>query len=471
MNYFIGVDLGTTAVKVVLFDCFGKEISEASRELELIHPIPEWTEQSCKSWYEIPCELIKEVCDGIDGSLVSGISVSSQGITIIPTDSNFRPLCNGISWLDSRATEEMKYACSVIGEEKFFEITGKHPNPLYSLPKLIWLNRNKPEIIEKSNWLLMPMDYFTARMCGNPVTDATMAGGTMLFDISGMDWSDNLCHTFGIEKSKLPFVRPTACFAGFLNEESQKLTGLSENVKIAVGAQDQKIAAYGAGIRQGTATMSLGTAGAIEILCNSTSDSLPTFGFCVGNETSCVLEACINTYGAAMKWARDNAFVGLSYREMDKLAENATPGCNGLRFYPHLSGPSTPHFDRYPRSGWTEITLSTTRGELIRAIYEGLACEIRMNIEAARKSGAVIDSLRLFGGGSKSNILCRIIADVTEVEIQAMNFTEIASFGAAKAAAVCCGCDSFGGNEKYRVYRAENDYSSVYADYTAKQIY
>ena len=206
-------------------------------------------------------------------------------------------------------------------------MTGKHPSPLYTLPKLIWLKKHRPELFEKAAMFLMPMDYIIARLTGKAITDPTMAGGTMLFDINKRQWSSALADLCGISLKKLPPVLLAGTFAGRINAETAALTGLSEETTVAVGAQDQKIAALGARIDIGTATVSLGTAGAIEILSDKKSAALSTFLFTDGKRF--VLEGCINTFGAAIKWARDTVFTGLSYRDMDMLAEKAAAGCGG----------------------------------------------------------------------------------------------------------------------------------------------
>lgn len=471
MKFFVGVDLGTTAVKVVLFNEKGEHFRTASEELELLHPAPEKTEQDPESWYEIPCRLIRKVTEGTDPADVTGISVSSQGITLIPVDKDFKPLYNGISWLDTRAKTELEYVRSLVSAEEMFRVAGKHMSPLYSLPKLLWLKNREPEVFSRAYKLLMPMDYFTARACGRPVTDATMAGGTMLFDLSSGSWSGRFCGLFGVPEDKLPEVRPTGTAAGFINAQTCRLTGLTEKTLIAVGAQDQKIAAYGAGIEPGVPTMSLGTAGAIEFPCGGGSDCLPSFAFRVKDSGIYVLEACINTFGAAMKWARDHVFHGMSYREMDSEASLASPGCGGVLFYPHLSGQSTPYTDRIPKSGWKNVSLSSTRGDMIRSVYEGLACEVRNNIDAAKRSGAEVRRIRAFGGGSRSDIVCRIIADISRTEVQALDFSEMSSFGAAKAAAVACGYEEFDSSGKCRTYLPTGDGEGIFERYMNEQEY
>ncbi len=285
--------------------------------------------------------------------------------------------------------------------------------------------------------LLTPMEYLILRFCGRAVTDATMAGGTMLYDLTERRRSGALCRRFGIAEEKLPEILPTTTAAGYLNEETKERTGLTGEVTVAVGAQDQKIAAYGLGLENGTATVSLGTARALEIPCSGRSGELPSFVFDAGDGERYLLEGCINTFGAAIKWLRDQVCAGMSYREMDRMAEGVSAGSGGVRFYPHLSGQSTPHFGKKLPSGWQGITLRTTRAELIHSVYEGLACEIRLNLEAAERAGARVTRLKLFGGGSKSDILCRILCDICGTEITAYDFAEICSFGAAKSVCVC----------------------------------
>ena len=437
-SYYIGVDLGTTAVKAVLFDGDFAALRTETCEVELSYPGPGMVEQSPECWFEVPCGLITRLCAGIEPEQIKAIGVSSQGISVIPVDGDFKPLpgCSGISWLDTRAEAELREALGVISEDEFFAVTGKHPSPLYTLPKLLWLKKHRPEAFSRAQKLLMPLDYLTARLCGRAVTDATMAGGTMLYDLDRGEWSVKLCDALGIPAEKLAEVRPTGAAAGFLGAEACALTGLTPGTVVAVGAQDQKIAAYGAGIEPGTATLSMGTAGAIEVLCDRKSDVLPTFRFDTTDGGFYVLEGCVNTFGAAMKWARDNVFCTLSYREMDALSESAPSGCGGVSFHPHLSGAGTPHFGENLTAGWMGATLSTGRAELIRAVYEGLAREVAANLDAARSAGAEIKRLRAFGGGAKSDILREIISDECGCEVERFAVAEAAALGAAKSAKI-----------------------------------
>ncbi|MHB1152937.1 MAG: xylulokinase [Eubacteriales bacterium] len=473
MNYIIGLDLGTTAIKAVLFDENGNVLNVLSKESELLYPERNFTEQNSFDWYETPCALIRELTADVVKSNIRAIGISSQGISVVPVDEENMPLNSAISWLDTRADAELSDLLNKIKPEKLFDITGKHPSELYSLPKLMWLKKHRGEIFDKAALFLMPMDYLTARMTGNAVTDPTMAGGTLLFDINKRQWSNEIADLCGIPLRKLPSIQPSGTIAGTINAQTACLTGLSADTVVAVGAQDQKIAALGAKIETGTATLSLGTAGALEILCENKSSTLPTFLFT--DSIQFVLEGCINTFGAAIKWVRDTVFPELSYCEMDILAEQTAAGSGGVRFYPHLSGAGTPHFGKTMRSGWTGVTISTKRNELIRAVYEGLACEVKLNLDEAKKAGAQINKLRIFGGASKSDILCQIISDFCHISADALLFTEIAALGAAMTAAKCIGLytDKFGSEQKIRHFEPRNDDTSeqIFNDYQKGSVY
>jgi len=471
MNYIIGLDLGTTAIKAVLFDENGSELNVLSKETELLYTERNFTEQNPYDWYETPCSLIRKLTENVDRSDIRAIGISSQGISVVPVDKNNLPLSAGMSWLDTRADAELTEILNKIKPDKLFDITGKHPSELYILPKLMWLKKHRCEIFDKAALFLMPMDYLTARLTGNAVTDPTMAGGTMLFDINKRQWSSEIADLCGISLRKLPSIQPSGTKAGTIKAQTACLTGLSTDTIVAVGAQDQKIAALGAKIEVGTATLSLGTAGALEILCESKSDTLPTFLFTDGKQF--VLEGCINTFGAAIKWVRETVFPELSYHEMDILAERTAAGSGGVRFYPHLSGAGTPHFGKTMRSGWTGVTTATKRNELIRAVYEGLACEIKLNLDEAKRAGALINRLKIFGGGSKSDILCQTISDFCNISADALLFTEIAALGAAMTAAKCIGLYADGPAQKIRYFEPKITETSeqIFSDYQKGNVY
>ena len=260
---------------------------------------------------------------------------------------------------------------------------------------------------------------------------------------------------------------------GELNRETLALTGLPVGTKVYKGGQDQKVAAYAAGIHAGRASLALGTAGALEIFVAQPAKQtqLPFFPYILPEKT--LVEGVINTTGAAIGWMKDTLFADVDYDRMNEMAASAPIGAGGLKFYPHLARPGTPnqHLDAY---GSIEgLSLFTGRGELIRSLYEGLAYEIRLNLEAAARAGSQTEELIAFGGASRSQIFCRIIADVTGMPIRTAQNSELSAVGAAKLAAAGMGLDAeaFGkgalGGESCCLpdKEASAAYDTLYADY------
>lgn len=465
MDVFAAIDLGTTGVKAALFDNHGTMLVQTSREQHPDFSAPGCAEQNPAAWYEVPCTLLREALQrsGLSGCQVNAVGFSSQGISFVPTDGAFRPLRKGISWLDVRAQEELSDMLQLFSADDWFRMTGKHINAAYTLPKLLWLKKNEPQVMREARWLLMPMDYCIARMVGRPVTDPTMASGTMLSDLHGC-WRDDLTRAFGISAEKLASVRPCGTVAGGLNEQSAARTGIPAGTPVVVGAQDQKIAAYGARLSRTCPTLSLGTSGAMEFIAGDRSDTLPAFPHMDGREI--LLEACISTAGAAIRWARDMLFAG-GYDEMNEAAAAAPIGAQGVIFRPYLSGSGTPHLQQELSGAWEGLTLAATRGSLARAVYEGLACEIRWNIDCAREAGSVVEGIRAFGGGVNSRPLLASIAGVCGLPIYICDQREMGLFGAARAAAEAVGRETAEFESKAAVLqpRDTDQYGAVYARY------
>lgn len=468
MKCLIAVDLGTTGVKVSLLDSEGRILQAAEREQKLRYPRPGWAEQVPEAWYETPCELIRELLEknGTRECEVSGIGFSSQGISVVLTDECFRPLADGISWLDIRAEEELKEVFDAITEAELFDRTGKPANPAYTLPKLLWLKKHEPELFNRAKWFLMPMDYCIARMTGSAVTDPTMASGTMLANLNG-DWIPELTERFGIPIEKLPRVVPGGTVAGGLNEETVQRTGLPAGIPVVVGAQDQKIAAFGAGIDETHPTLSLGTAGAIECITGERSGCIPAFPYLDGRRM--LLECCINTAGAAIRWIKNLLYSEEGYGRMNEEIERSPIGANGVVFRPYLSGAGTPHVGEMRSGTFEGLTLCADRGDIARAVYEGIACEVRWNIEEARKAGAAVEALIAFGGGVNSTALMKIISGICQVPIEVCRQSEMALIGAARSAAEAVGIETgdFGRGEGVLRIRPEQieKYEAVYDRY------
>ncbi|MBT7123327.1 MAG: hypothetical protein HN948_10005, partial [Clostridia bacterium] len=371
------------------------------------------------------------------GGRVRGISISSQGISYVPVDNNFNPIRNAFSWLDGRAEEQIAQIQQQYSEQQMYDITGKSTKAFYTLPKIMWLMQNEPDVYDKAYKLLLPHDFVVAKLCGVPVTDHTLAGGTMMYDIVAQTWDNGIIDKFGVDKNKLPNLAYSATAVGTIMKSVATELGLPDNVVVTVGGQDQKCAAFGAGIDEGIATISLGTATAIGKRWSSPhKDSdmrIPSFSFLF--ENTWFTEGVLGTAAACMRWLKETFFEDYTFEQMSDMVENADDYKTELSFYPHFVGNGSPNL-HYNSSGmYSGIHLNTTRQDFVRALFEGIAMQIEENLEVMEGT----TELRVFGGGASSSAWCEIIADVTNTRVKILRSHEVACSGAAMLAGMGSG--------------------------------
>lgn len=477
MCFVIGLDLGTTGCKSIVFNSNGDILGESYIEYALKTLSDKMIEQDPDEWWNLSLKAIDEALSrsGINRSHVKAVSISSQGIAFLPVEENCNPLSNAISWLDTRAGEQAEKICKMIGEDRIYSITGKRINAAYVLPKILWIKENNPYIYQNTFKFLMAHDFILGKFTGEFYTDHTLAGGTLLYDINKLSWSPELAGIFNIETNKLPGIKWSGEVAGYIRREVAELLRLNSNVSVCVGAQDQKAAAVGARLGFDTATVSLGTAAAIEMLSDE-----PVFDrfkripcFTYAEKDTWVLEAVISTSGAALKWFRNTFFPGIGFMELDNICKEAQPGSGGVFFYPHLAGAYSPFWNSNTRAMFYGLSLDTSRADVARAVFEGIAFQLKSNIRAAEEMGVRVDVVNVFGGGSKSEIWCRIIADILGKKLVAFESPEIANLGAGMLAAKGCGINisEFGCGilKRNTIYQPDPEcmlkYEDVYEDY------
>ena len=414
---YIGIDLGTTGCKTVLFGADGRVLCEYNKEYELIFK-DGFVEQDANDWWRLVHEGMKYVVTESGVSKISGISVSTQGISFVPVDEKGNTLYNAISWLDMRAEKECDELCALHGHEKVFNITGKHCLCDYSLPKIRWFADNRSDVLSNTWKLLFPLDYLNLKLCGRPVADYTIAGGTMLYDIHQKIWHPELLEFARISEDVLPEVLPMGTDIGCLLPEVANECGIVGDCRVYLGGQDQKLAAIGAGICDDTCTVSFGTATAISRLGKAIefdeNSSVTLFRF---DDKEYISEVALMTTGAALRWLTRTLYGGISYKEMDTLAAMSEPGANGVSFQSDLSVGGV-------ISG---ITLSTSAADIVYALYEGVSKDIADAVN--QLGGAKV--LKVFGGGAKSEIWCSILARVSGLTVEILSLPETASLGAA----------------------------------------
>lgn len=443
----IGLDLGTTGCKAAVFNERLHMLGEAYIEYPLIRISSLEIEQDANLWWDLAKQAVKIAIrnSGILPGAVKGMGVSSQGISFVPVDSGYRQLRNAISWLDGRAVMQRDSILDNFTESDIFRMTGKRPSECYVLPKLLWLRENEPKLYDRTHKFLMALDYITAKLCGECITDHTMASGTLLYDVTGRQWSPLLLESFGIDLGRLPAICRSGSSAGIIQKDVAMELGIPMDVVLAVGGQDQKCAALGAGIGDGIATVSLGTASAIEQLCNRPvldgMMRIPCFSGLFDGEW--VIEGCVATAGAAVKWLRETFFRDKSYDELGSMAGRCAAGAGGVFFYPHLAGAGTLYRMNMASGVFHGITLSTDADQIVRSVFEGIAYQIKANLDVMQELHQPAREIRLFGGGAKSAVWGQIIADVTGKAVTTLYTPETANAGAALLAGLACGV--FGG--------------------------
>lgn len=410
---YLGIDLGTTGLKCVMYDKDGDVLSEYNEEYPLIF-IGSFVEQDSNLWWEKITEAVKGLVSKCGGD-VEALSISTQGISFVPVDEEGNTLYNSINWLDMRASSECKELEDHFGADVIFKKTGKLCDASYSLPKIMWFMRNRPEVWKKTYKLLFPLDYLNMKLTGSFVTDYTIAGGTMLYNIRELCWDKEIMEYCGIDESILPNVCPMGTDIGCILPKVAEELGINGSCRVIMGAQDQKVAAIGAGLNEGVCTMSFGTATAVTKMQSEPLDESEVCQFRF-DDNCYVSEGVAETSGAALKWL-SHMMGDISYKEMDKLAESSVPGANGVTMETAFS----------TGASMSGMTLSTTKGDLIYALYEGVCRETAQRI--SQMGGA--SEIRVFGGGSKSKIWCDILARITGCRICILDTPETASRGAA----------------------------------------
>ena len=441
-SLLLSIDLGTTACKAFVVSSECEILGESGRDCPLIKRSPKVIEQHAQDWWRVASMAAREAIanSGRPGRDVRAVSVSSQGISIVPVDESGEVLRPVITWLDTRASEEIDHILENIRCQELFQLTGKRPNAFYSLPKIMWIKRHEPEVFEKTRRFLLPHDYLIYRLTGRFVTDHSLASGTLAHDVTRLDWSPRMLEIADIEPGMLPDLTWAGTPVCRIKQESAQTLGVCHEAVVTCGGQDQKCAALGAGAKAGTVTVSLGTASAISALVQTPvldpEMRLPCFPFLMPRRWT--LEGVVSTAGGAVKWVKE-AFFSSGYAVLDESAESAFDGTESLFLYPHLTGAGSPLWDPdLPGILWG-IALSTGPADIARAVLEGIAYQIRSNVETMKELGVEADCVKVFGGGAKSKVWLRIIADVLGAEVSVPASTEAAAMGACLLAGVGSG--------------------------------
>lgn len=436
--YYIGIDLGTSAVKLLLMEGNGKIVRVTSREYPLYFPHPGWSQQNPEDWYKQSMDGLCELLDGIDKSQVAGISFGGQMHGLVVLDENDQVIRPAILWNDGRTFLENDYLNQVIGKEKLSEYTANISFTGFTAPKILWMKNNEPENFARIKKIMLPKDYLAYRLTGVHCTDVSDASGMLLFDVKNRCWSEEMCEICGVHKEQLAKVYESYETVGTLLPEIAQNLGLPETVKVAAGAGDNAAAAVGTGtVGNGQCNISLGTSGTIFISSDQfavdKNNALHAFAHADGHYH---LMGCMLSAASCNKWWMDEIIgtkdYGTEQAAITKLGENH------VYFLPYLMGERSPHNDPDARGTFIGMTMDTSRADMTQAVLEGVAFALRDSFEIAKSLGIQIDRTKICGGGAKSLLWKKIIANVLNVKVDVPETEEGPGYGAAILAAVAC---------------------------------
>lgn len=437
--YYIGIDLGTSAVKLLLMEGTGKIVRVTSREYPLYFPHPGWSQQNPEDWYKQSMDGLCELLDGIDKSQVAGISFGGQMHGLVVLDENDQVIRPAILWNDGRTFRENDYLNQVIGKEKLSEYTANISFTGFTAPKILWMKNNEPENFARIKKIMLPKDYLAYRLTGVHCTDVSDASGMLLFDVKNRCWSEEMCEICGVHKEQLAKVYESYETVGTLLPEIAQNLGLPETVKVAAGAGDNAAAAVGTGtVGNGQCNISLGTSGTIFISSDQfamdKNNALHAFAHADGHYH---LMGCMLSAASCNKWWMDEIIgtkdYGTEQAAITKLGENH------VYFLPYLMGERSPHNDPDARGTFIGMTMDTSRADMTQAVLEGVAFALRDSFEIAKSLGIQINRTKICGGGAKSILWKKIIANVLNVKVDVPETEEGPGYGAAILAAVACG--------------------------------
>lgn len=437
--YYIGIDLGTSAVKLLLMDADGNIQKIVSKEYPIYFPHPGWSEQNPEDWYTQTIAGLRELLMEYDRSQVAGISFGGQmhGLVLLDEENNvIRP---AILWNDNRTTEECDYLNRIIGKERLSDYTANISFTGFTAPKILWIKNKEPENFERIKKIMLPKDYIAYRLTGIHCTDVSDASGMLLFDVKNRRWSKEMIEICGIKEAQLPHIYESYEMVGTILPSVAKELDIPVTCKVAAGAGDNAAAAVGTGtVGDGMCNISLGTSGTIFISSKNFGvdkyNALHSFAHADG---SYHLMGCMLSAASCNKWWMDE-IIGTD----DYAAEQATIdklGENHVYFLPYLMGERSPHNNPNARGTFIGMTMDTSRTDMTQAVLEGVAFALRDSLEVARSLGIRIERTKICGGGAKSLLWKKIIANVLNLKVDIIENEEGPALGGAILAAVACG--------------------------------
>jgi xylulokinase len=436
---YIGIDLGTSAVKLLLMSEDGTVEKIVSKEYALSFPHPGWSEQNPQDWWEQSMAGLKELTAECDKSQIGGISFGGQMHGLVILDEEDQVIRPAILWNDGRTSEETDYLNEQIGKDKLSAYTGNIAFAGFTAPKLLWVKKHEPENFARIRKIMLPKDYLAYRLTGVHSTDYSDASGMLLLDVKNKCWSKEMMDICDVKEEWMPKLFESYEKTGTLLPQAAKELGFPESCVVAAGAGDNAAAAVGTGaVGAGKCNLSLGTSGTIFITNSSFGvdpyNALHSFAHADG---SFHLMGCMLSAASCNKWWMEEILQTKDFvKEQQSLGEL---GENQVYFLPYLMGERSPHNDPFAKGAFVGMSLDTGRGDMLQAVFEGVAYALRDSLEVARSLGVAPERTTICGGGAKSPLWRKIVANVMNLKVDTVEVEEGPAYGGAMLAAVACG--------------------------------
>ena len=454
MQYLIGVDIGTSGVKTVLFDLDGYAIASHTVEYPMHQPQNGWAEQDPEDWWKAVTETLRYVMgkSGANACDVLGIGLSGQMHGLVMLDKEGAVLRKAIIWCDGRTIRECEEITERVGARRLIDISANPALPGFTASKILWVRRNEPELYQNCRRILLPKDYIRYKLTGIFATEVSDASGMNLLDVPKRCWSNEILDALGISPDLLPLVYESCEPTGSLTTEAAWLTGLTAGIPVAGGAGDNAAAAIGMGVvREGRAFTSIGSSGVI--FAHSDRVTIDPEGrvhtFCAAAPGKWTVMSCTLSAGLSLKWFRDNfcaaeketaAGMGVDpYHLMDKQVEQVPVGSNRLIYLPYLMGERSPLLDSGARGLFFGLSAIHTKYDVLRSIMEGVAFSQRQCLDVFHDMGVEPDQMLVCGGGGRSAAWRQMLADIYGCDVYPTSVNEGPALGAAILAGVSAG--------------------------------
>lgn len=454
MAYLLGVDIGTSGTKTVLFDELGNTRASDLQEYPLYQPKNGWAEQDPEDWWKATYNSIKNVLakSGVSPDEVKGVGLSGQMHGLVLLDRENKVLRKSIIWCDQRSGAECEQITQLVGAKRLIEITANPALTGFTASKIMWVKNHEPEIFDKAVKILLPKDYVRYQLTGEFATEVSDASGMQLLDVPNRCWSDEVLQKLGLDKSMLGKVYESQEVTGTVHQKAAELTGLKVGTPVVGGGGDQAAGAVGNGIvKPGVISSTIGTSGVVFAYTDKVSiDPLGrVHTFCHAVPNTWHIMGVTQGAGLSLQWFRNNfckeeistaSLMGVDpYYLMDKAAEKVEAGSNGLLYLPYLMGERTPHLDPDCRGVFFGLSAKHTKKEVLRSVMEGVVYSLKDCLEIIKELGVDISEVRASGGGGKSPLWRQMQADIFGSEICTINASEGPAFGVAILAGVGSG--------------------------------